>query len=416
MEAFTSKPHITLFDLLSNDLVLRQISPILGAKNLSKLAATSRPFRELVLADSQCFYRTDLSDLRIGHPDIPGYQWNDQYPMHVLVQCVAAYSYLDSHKIAHKIRTLILDDQFVPFHFLSRLLMCQSSQIQLLSLLRSRGYSEENLGQLIRYLIRPSRPHPEESPKLKGLYCFAKPTSTTWFEYRGPVRTTIDNAQGVTNAAGAQLGAAAVQRSLSASVIEGNDEQYDAWYSRRGLLLNLPLHDETGDLIQACEGVISFDAVICRHDRELYQEPRPEIANVRLDGCKNCGSCPEGPAYPGQAPRHYVPLVSPPPLYSSNLNAAQKVHLTASQSAQPAFIARCRLCLRDRWCQNCNAWWCENCYTPPSKGRQEGLSKAQETSNSPVTSSNIKVHDGLCVANCLVTELLCGRGEGGMWG
>ena len=67
-------------------------------------------------------------------------------------------------------------------------------------------------------------------------------------------------------------------------------------------------------------------------------------------------------------------------------------------------------CLENRWCSGCNAWWCEACYTPPNPLTQAEFPKPARWDGS------IKIHLGLCVEKCLISELYSGAGEGGMWG
>lgn len=182
------------------------------------------------------------------------------------------------------------------------------------------------------------------------------------------------------------------------------------------LPLKLPLEDEWAKIIQACEGLIAFDAVLCRHeppqDGVFSVDLSPKIASIGLSGCQQCGSCPEGPAKPGVSPESQLPLLAPPPLHSSSIKAAQR--LDTKSMAHPTFIARSRDCLKDRWCQRCNTWWCESCYTVPS--RRTVIPQSATAAGVSNPESSIKVHNHLCVSMCLMDELLNGVGEGGMWG
>jgi len=174
---------------------------------------------------------------------------------------------------------------------------------------------------------------------------------------------------------------------------------------------------DVSDLLQTCDGIIAFDAVLCRHhSTDLSNfDPTPRIAVVRLAGCQSCGSCPEGPALPGVAPESHLPLLSPPPLHSSSVKAAQTMNVQGATYAP--LVVRCLNCLQNRWCERCNAWWCESCYVVERTKKTAG-SEGASTWPAPTAHehSKVRVHNGLCVSKCLINELLVGSGEGGMWG
>lgn len=265
----------------------------------------------------------------------------------------------------------------------------------------------------------------------------------------------------MTSTVGAQLGAGASTNSgaLLDQPHEPSGQQHNTWYKAAGAVLDLssPRIDDWISLIQACAGVIAFDAVICCHHRlEYYTAPMdcyPRIAGISLSGCQQCGSCPEGPAKPGESPENLLPLVIPPPLHSSSIKAAQRSDTNGR--GQPSYIARCRHCLRDRWCERCNVWWCEDCYTPASASASRrthsfytepaihelevaldqgeitievfdemttraagryNTANAQAKEDQNPKDSSIKVHNHLCVSTCLMEEMLNSVGEGGMWG
>lgn len=215
--------------------------------------------------------------------------------------------------------------------------------------------------------------------------------------------------EGVTSSLGAQLG-------VGASTSSGTSINNDRWCNATGEVLSslLPMESEWAKLIQACNGLIAFDAVLCgresHHCGMAPQDLSPRIACVSLSGCQQCGSCPEGPAKPGESPENALPLLDPPPLHFSSVKAAQRPDTKGQDD--PMLIARCRVCLKNRWCGRCNAWWCEACYTVPSR---DGLLPLMDPPTGRRNSS-IKVHNHLCVATCLMDESLNGVGEGGMWG
>ena len=182
---------------------------------------------------------------------------------------------------------------------------------------------------------------------------------------------------------------------------------------------------EWAQTIEACQGIIAFDAVLCRgprHDPEraikgdavLGPESylSPAIATVALGpaGCETCHSSVEGPAQFGHSPASEMPLLSPIPLHSSTIRAAQMPH-TIEGSRFPLLFARCEGCLKGRWCERCNKWWDEGCYTPSVVSQRtelqqtEFIESVQTNGTTQVYSKAvIKVHNGLCVEHCLPPE------------
>ncbi len=91
----------------------------------------------------------------------------------------------------------------------------------------------------------------------------------------------------------------------------------------------------------------------------------------------------------------------------------------------PKLILRCEDCLRGRWCERCNRWWCEDCYEEPVSRvhlrtemqqveTREDLQRNGWTGTAP--GQAVKVYSKLCVEHCLVSEMMSGAGSNGMWG
>jgi hypothetical protein len=159
---------------------------------------------------------------------------------------------------------------------------------------------------------------------------------------------------------------------------------------------------------------------------------QPAIATVALgpSGCETCQSCPEGPAIFGESPEYTLPLLSPPPSHSSTVRAAQRPEPVGSRF--PRLILRCEDCLRGRWCERCNRWWCEDCYKEPISRIQrtelQQLELREQLQNDGLTSFShgaglsgsgrgppVKVYSKLC-EHCLVSEMMAGAGSNSMWG
>jgi hypothetical protein len=195
------------------------------------------------------------------------------------------------------------------------------------------------------------------------------------------------------------------------------------------------------EILQACEGIIAFDAVLCRGPRHdpakaylgdghtsSVSHPaaflRPALATVALgpSGCESCHSCPEEPAIFGSSSPTHFPLLSPVPLHWSSISAAQKPH-TRDGSKPPPLFVRCEDCLKGRWCERCHKWWDEECYTAATVAQRTELQQTEllETLDTQgrtqlIPKQTIKVHMGLCTEHCLVAEWMAGAGGSGMWG
>ena len=184
----------------------------------------------------------------------------------------------------------------------------------------------------------------------------------------------------------------------------------------------------------------------------------PKIATVALgpSGCVECGTSPEGPASFPESPISHLPLLSPLPRFGGSVRTAQKPPPPSTPPSQrsssdavpnpnPRLIVRCKSCLKGRWCEQCNRWWCENCYAgqnEPSSSSSSSASSSATTAtpvrtNTTTTaaaaaaaqtaaqkaaivcgshSSSVKVAMGFCVERCLVPEMMNGAGSAGMWG
>lgn len=408
----------SLLNLLSNDLILRHMSPYIG-KSLVSLAATSKAFNSLVYDTPQVFQHFDLTRTRVlmGEPGVPvsdDYKYLEPYYQRFRT----IFTVLENRNVLQDVRTLILDDLVVPGTIIEDILSDERYQIRLLSLKNLANQPINTTLRILRHLIRA--PRPKGTPKLKGLYSFGRSS-------RSEEALDLDEFKkrreaisvGVTASMGAQLGVGNhTDYYMNDSQKLFDEDPYShSPYSTLGMS-NFPWDKwfdlEWARLLEDCSGLIHFDAVLCRHDRGTVLDREPQLATVRLSGCASCGTCPEGPAYPGVSPTEHLPLLSPPPLHSSKIEVAQRMNTNGQP--YPPLILRCRVCLKDRWCERCNVWWCESCYSMPL--RNKGIIKAHSASSEPGPASkeNIKVLNGLCTSRCLMDELLNGIGEGGMWG
>ena len=456
---------LTLVDLLSNSLVLRQTAPYLPVNAICALTSTSKSMRQCITHSSEATRYFDLSTVRIptldSSPiDAGGISWRNERMDEALTEdefysgpLRGVMSRLLRQNILGNVSTMILDGLTVPAEVIREIISEDKYNVRILSIREAKHLNERKLMQVLKYAVRPTRP--AGTPKLRGLYVFgpkearAGPPEPDIGRRRSPTRYPDSSPEGVMNVLGAQLGAEWNEKSKSAlkTALSGVE---DKWYQASGSMFKKTPVSDWADTLKACEGIIHFDAVLCRgprHDAQNYahQDPNipsnphnaylpPTIATVALGahGCSKCRSSPEGPAVFGDSPSHHLPLLAPPPLHSSSIRAAQWPHTKPGCTETPKLFIRCKDCLKHRWCERCGKWWDESCYMPPATnghahahaGQTPGqVPNAQEFMQWSVLSTeerpqrdDIKVYMGFCVENCLAGHLMIALGEGGMWG
>jgi hypothetical protein len=400
----------TLVDLLSNALVFRQTAPYLSITSIAALQATCKSLQGIINTSPDVFRYLDLStrDMyeSIAVRDCCTRRTNQLSIGDWWMTLPAIISILQEKNVMQHVRTLILDGLIVPTNVFGHILEDDGFHLRILSIREARQLNYDKLPQILDWCGRPSRP--AGTPQLKGLYVFGS-KNMPLRNMSSHTETIKDRRgiEGVTAADGAQLGVKWNEKSRHALSISLPDTK-EIWYQSLGYALAIKPKQEWAETLRACAGVIFFDAVLCRgprHDPSVTSEDGylyPAIATVALGpaGCVVCGSCPESPAVFG---------LSPASLHGS---------------ASPPFIARCTACLSDRWCNNCNIWWCEDCYKPVSPRRAKSMTEPQlvqlgmqsVTDEQLPMNASVKVHMGLCVENCLVPEMMAGAGSAGMWG
>ncbi|KAL4803907.1 hypothetical protein BDV18DRAFT_143435 [Aspergillus unguis] len=418
----------SLEDLLGNGLILDHLVPYLSPGSLLALSGTSRFVRSLILGTPYVFRHLDLSTCR-------GAQLADQSPIDSGAQSWRAermdesltedefysgplrgiFASLDRRSILRDVRTLILDGLSVPADLVSDILLSDRFNLNILSIRECRHLNERKLMQALNYAVRPTRP--AGTPRVKGIYYFTpmdRPRATPRYKYRDWWSSVGQRTPG------------------DATPTEIDEEKrQNAWYNSSGKLLKRHIEEGWAQTMQKCEGVIAFDAALCRgprHDVSLHaarsgstDEPQssnrllgPAIATIALGprGCDGCHTSEEGPAIWGQSPGEHFPLLTPPPFHSSSLNAARRPALLPGE--HPVLIARCVDCLTDRWCHRCNKWFCSSCLPYPEHVRNN-LSPHQTAVRGPRT-GNESLGPGVtkdcweCGPTCAACKLDCQRG------
>ncbi|RGP79755.1 hypothetical protein FLONG3_2068 [Fusarium longipes] len=333
------QPPTTLFDTLYNSLILRHTLPYLPVSGLLNLAATCRDIRHLLHETPGVFRHLDLTRVRTAHCQDAQKESERNLAVWHNVN-LADYLTEDDRRIASTAANVSqqLLRRSLEGHILYPTttrypLSCPIPNPRRVRMLSIRGVQNLNHGKLrsaLAYACRSSRP--ENTPRLKALYVFGE---------LSPVNDARDE---------------------------------DAWWSRKGRML-----ESTGDMddwaqcLVACQGIISFDAVLCQGPRHanspvfgktyVPSPSNPAIATFAVGGCASCGKAPEG-AMTAQTHCSSLPLLAPPPILASSVQAAT----TPRPGQDDKFVPRCAGCLNDRFCVTCNKWWCEECYQPFGRG------------------------------------------------
>ncbi|KAK8252534.1 hypothetical protein HDK77DRAFT_152969 [Phyllosticta capitalensis] len=379
----------TLFDLLNNSLLLRNIAPHLPVSSLFSLARVSKDFFDLVTSSPDAFRYLDLSAVKSAAAPSPkpldagGISWRAERMDEALTEdefysgpLRGIFSRLQKRDILKNVYTLVLDGLSVPADLVREIIAEDRFNVRILSIRECTHLNERKLMQVLKYAVRPTRP--PGTPKLKGLYLFGpkdpSPMDVVSKPQRSPPRTP-ENIGGVMASQGAQIGAEWNQKSSEAlnTALARSEHK---WYQTAGRVLPKRPSLEWAETLKSCEGIIYFDAVLCRGPRHNIEtaytqgstpHPKsflgPAVASIALGptGCQSCHTCPEGPAVFGKSPANHLPLLSPPPSCSSTVQAAQRPS-SVPGSPPPVLVARCEECLRGRWCERCNKWWDEDCY------------------------------------------------------
>lgn len=440
----------SLADLLSNTLILRQTAPYLPVSALRNLSRTCKALHHVVIQSPEAFRYLDLSPVKSaivpfdGPLDVGGINFRAERMDEALTEddfysgpLRHIFNRLDKLHVLQNVHTLVLDGLSVTAELVKELLTEESFNVRLLSIRETKHLNERKLQQYLRYAVRPSRP--AGTPRVKGIYLFGprdpppRPASPPRKRLPSPV------SRGVMSSRGAQIGAQWNEKSQHA-LDAALSRTADKWYQSSGKMIQKRPSPEWAEVLQACEGIIAFDAVLCRgprHDpsKAYIRDPavapahhpasflRPSVATIALgpSGCETCHSSSEGPAVFGYSSPSHHPLLSPVPLHGSSVRAAQMPH-TLDGSAPPPLIVRCEDCLRGRWCERCHKWWDEDCYVVPSTVQRTELQQTDivETIQPDGTSCMLpkqktKVLMDLCVEECLPSEMMAGAGSNGMW-
>ncbi|SMR46871.1 unnamed protein product [Zymoseptoria tritici ST99CH_1A5] len=366
----------TLVDLLSNSLVLRGTAPYITIRDLLNLSSTCRALRQILRGEPDAWRHLNLTTIKravidSSPIDVGGVSWRAERMDESLTEddfyagpLRGIFNRLHSQRNLKHVQTLILDGLSVPADLIREIVAEDRYQVRILSIRRVKNLNPNRLQQVLRYVCRPTRE--EGTPRLKALYYFGPKDAP--LQPIPSLPPTAPPSLGVMSSPGAQIGASWNARSselLKTTLISSEESQY---YSCTGRVLKKPYSD-WAETLQVCHNIIHFDAVLCRGPRHDISKTsskdflQPTIATVALGpgGCETCHSCPELPASFPDSPPPHLPLLGPVPTHSSTVRSC----IRPDDPSSNRLILRCEDCLRGRWCEQCNRWWCEDCYEEP---------------------------------------------------
>ena len=442
-------PHqgsVTLLDLLNTSLVLRQIAPYIPLRSSHALALAARAYHDVLRNPPETYRYLDMSKLKLGSHvvapiDIGGINWRSERMDEALTEddfycgpIRGLFSALARQHILSHVQIMVLDGLTVPADLIYEVITEDRFNVRVLSIRDVRHLNLSKLRQALKFIVRPSRP--KGTPKLRALYVFsAREQESLRLQQQNILDAmSLEDGYGVTASEGAQIGSTWNERSHG-EVCQLAAQCNDDWYQKTGRNISLKDAEDWAPVLQACEGIIAFDAVLCRGPRHNVltvseaglsgEDPRESwlpaaVASVALgpSGCVKCGSCPEKPAYWGASPAPHLPLLSPMSRHSTVASSSQRPSSTLNPSNIP-FIARCEGCLRGRWCERCLKWWCESCYNEAWAEKRSSKVRRGSLEAGVLPNSGddcIKIHMGLCTEICLISEMMSGAGSFGMWG
>lgn len=421
-------PEATLFDILSNSLILDRLAPYLPVSALFSLASTCTTIRSILMDTPYVFRLLDLTPCRgaqvpIMPPiDAGGQRWGNGRLDESLTEdefysgpLRGIFADLGRRSILQDVRTLVLDGLSVPADLVADLVLSDQFQVNILSIRDCLNMNERKLMQTLQYAVRPSRP--KGTPRVKAIYHFT-PRDCPRTKQSKQHYHHNHHSVGKWEKAGIRKKSIQSQNQLAYSSHHTSHPTYPswrhAWYRPSGKVLRNYVTNGWSQTLQLCEGIIAFDAVLCqsaRHDPDSYSPSNtanaplppasylpPTIASVAL-GPSGCDGCGTGPAVWGKSAEKHFPLLSPLPIHSSRVSAAKSPVVYPGE--QPTLTMQCQECLTDRWCHRCDRWWCSSCLPHPEKSRnhrslhQTASRSRQQTGDAGPTSLDVNLKPGV---------------------
>lgn len=313
----------TFLDLISVDLILLEICPHLPILSLLNLASASKQTRAVLHQTRGTYRHLDLSTCKtsstvIAPIDRGGFNWRAERMDENLTEddfysgpLRGIFSKFRQWNVLRDVQTLILDRQTVTADVVHEIICGNEFRVKIMSLIDVQAMNIGKLRQTLSYACRESRP--EGTPILQGLYLFSE---TRLQRLGASLRGDANRNRGITNVAGAQLGAERPSDAGEETLEQATEAPHPAY---RDSPIMLPILLEWGPVMNKCRDIIAFDQVLCRgprHDPLTGGAPPNPIKHVLSpSGCKQCGKMPEGFAIAGKSPISEVPLLRPVPTY-----------------------------------------------------------------------------------------------------
>ncbi|KHO01565.1 uncharacterized protein MAM_00566 [Metarhizium album ARSEF 1941] len=401
----------SLFDILHNSLILRTIAPYLPIYSLLQLSAANHEIRSLIRNTPGVFRHLDLRQVKkaqfyIKPIDNGGQVWRNVQLDENLSEddfysgpLRGAFNAIQRQDIWKDVQTLILDGLSVTSDLCHELINDPSYSVRILSIREVENLNQARLREALQYACRPTRP--KNSPRLKALYVFGSKEVHPEMKPGLPDRES----RGAISCRWNHESRQALTSSL--------ERQGDSWWCKRGRVITRPVSQEWVNCMAACEGIVAFDAVLCRGPRPrtspafgrplMMADNEPAVATHAVGGCDGCAKAPEGLVSEEHRPPQCLPLLTPLPIMASSVRAA-----TCPSQPGQAFVPRCFDCLHERYCACCHRWWCESCFQLPGQGQHtdvnnfivvdedDGVANFAQILQSQDNTPKIKVRHGTC--------------------
>ncbi|THZ00781.1 hypothetical protein D6C95_04245 [Aureobasidium pullulans] len=282
-EDLVEESPTTLVDLLNNTLIWRQTAPYLPPGSVLALSATARALRHTVCESPETFRHLNLTLVKSAATlvdsspiDSGGISWRAERMDESLTEddfysgpLRGIFSKLERQHLIFNVKTMILDGLSVPAELVRDIIVDDRFNVKILSIRKVTNMNQRGLQSVLRYVVRPSA---SSLPRLKGLYLFGHKDAAATPSSRDTSMSSGRISAGVMSSEGAQIGAEWNARSevaLSAALL-GHDQPLEEWWRTRGNVFgpNNTIKDtpasDWADILLACQGVIAFDAVLCR--------------------------------------------------------------------------------------------------------------------------------------------------------
>ncbi|KAK6539947.1 hypothetical protein TWF694_008781 [Orbilia ellipsospora] len=348
--------HFPLLEFLSNDYLLMQTCPYFLPHETLNLALCSKNFYNLLFHTPGVFRHVDISLSSV----VPTNQ-----PQHQIVLRRNSIDILSSRLLGRNTQTLILDGLPMNFDKLTNLLLSPNQRISILSV-RDCALNQPVFMQTLHFLVRPGSTSP-----LKGVYMFNKSngkarSKNKWQRIRyGEIEFIEGWAETVLACEGKILfdvGICKGSKHMSFQPLEDGTNVSAAAEIELG---STPVSVQSGFSAFAWSANDSEQSSVTStsagEDSWIPPQMAPKLATKTIRG--SCEGCKMPPV--GCTSKLYAPV----PVLTSDIKVACRPRLGETEE-----VSMCEDCTKERLCEGCGKWWCENCYDA-GMGRVCGIQK-----------------------------------------